>query len=57
MTEEEKDKKRLEEIAEEIRNLPYTEDRVGQAFIMFNAPKPPKKGDTKHGDNTTVKER
>ena len=42
MTEEERDR-RLQEIAEEIRNLPYTEDRVGQAFIMFNAPKPPKK--------------
>jgi len=57
MTQEEKDKKRLEEIAEEIRNLPYTEDRVGQAFIMFNAPKPPKKQEEKRGDNTTVKER
>lgn len=35
------EKTRLEEIAEEIRNLPYLEDRVGQAFIMFG--KMPKK--------------
>jgi anti-sigma28 factor (negative regulator of flagellin synthesis) len=32
---------RLEEIRQEIRNLPYLEDRVGQAFIMFG--KMPKK--------------
>lgn len=32
---------RLEEIRQEIQNLPYLNDRIGQAFIMFG--KMPKK--------------
>ena len=37
------DEERLEEIRKEIRELPYSNDRVGQAFIMFTKVKPPKK--------------
>lgn len=42
--ENEKEKKH-QEYVDYIKNLPYTEDRVGQSFIMFTnqKPKPDKK--------------